>query len=141
MARSIDEVEIGDEIGPIVHVPTAAIVQRYAAIVQMIDRRFLDPEVAHRRGFTSPIVPGPLSATLLTQMLVDHFPGWRLRTFNVSFRSPVKHGEQLTCWGTVTEKSEPEGIATIHCDVVAETAQGERAVIGTAILQRRMPRN
>ncbi len=139
--RSIEEIDIGDEIGPIVYVPTAAIVQRYAAIVRMIDRRFIDLEVAHQKGFTSPIVPGPLSATLLTQMLTDHFPGWRLRTLNLSFRSPVKHGEQLTCWGTVTEKDLPEGIATVHCDVVAETAQGERAVVGTAILQRRRPRH
>jgi len=141
LAKAFDEVEIGDEIGPVVHIPTAEVVRRYASTVQMIDRRFIDPEVAHQRGFTSPIVPGPLSATLLTQMLTDHFPGWRLRTFNISFRSPVKHGEQLTCWGTVTEKDMPEGIPTVHCDVVAETAQGERAVVGSAVLQRRTPRN
>ena len=140
MSRSFDEIEIGDEIGPRVHTPTPEVVQRYASIVQMIDRRFIDPEVAHQRGFTSPIVPGPLSATLLTQMVTDHFPGWRVRTLNISFRAPVKHGEQLTCWGTVTEKSEPEGIPTVHCDVVAETSQGERALVGTAILQHREPR-
>lgn len=139
--RSIEEIDIGDEIGPIVYVPTAEVVQRFAAVVRLIDRRFIDPTVAQQKGFTSPVVPGPLSANRLTQMLIDYFPGWRLRTLSLSFRSPVKHGEQLTCWGTVTEKDSPEGIPTVHCDVVAETAQGERAVVGTAILQRRTPRN
>jgi len=139
--RSIEEIDIGDELGPIVHVLTEEVVQRFAAVVRMIDRRFIDPTVAQQKGFTSPIVPGPLSANLLTQMLSEYFPGWRIRTLNVSFRSPVKHGEQLTCWGTVTEKDLPEGIPMVHCDVVAETSQGERAVVGTAILQRRMPRN
>jgi acyl dehydratase len=141
VTRSIEEIDIGDEIGPIVYMPTAEVVHRFAAVVRMIDRRFIDPTVAQQKGFTSPIVPGPLSANRLTQMLIDYFPGWRLRTLSLSFRSPVKHGEQLTCWGTVTEKDMPEGIPTVHCDVVAETSQGERAVVGTAILQRRMPRN
>jgi acyl dehydratase len=139
--RSIDEIDIGDEIGPLVHKLTEEVVQRFAAVVRMIDRRFIDPAVAQQKGFTSPIVPGPLSANLLTQMLLAYFPGWRIRTLSVSFRSPVKHGEQLSCWGTVTEKDSAEGIPTVHCDVVAETAQGERAVVGMAILQRRMPRN
>ena len=141
MSRSVDEIDIGDEIGPIVYVPTAEVVQRFGAVVRMIDHRFIDPAVAQQKGFTSPIVPGPLSANRLTQMLIDHFPGWRLRTLSLSFRAPVKHGEHLTCWGTVTEKDLTEGIPTVHCDVVAETAQGERAVVGTAVLQRRMPRN
>jgi len=139
--RSVEEIDIGDEIGPIVYVPTEEVVHRFATVVRMIDRRFIDPTVAQQKGFSSPIVPGPLSANRLTQMLIDYFPGWRLRTLSISFRSPVKHGEQLTCWGTVTEKDITEGIPTVHCDVVAETAQGERAVVGTAILQRRMPRN
>jgi len=141
MSRSIDEIDIGDEIGPVVYVPTAEVVQRFGAVVRMIDHRFIDPTVAQQKGFTSPIVPGPLSANRLTQMLVDYFPGWRLRTLSLSFRAPVKHGEQLTCWGTVTEKDITEGIPTVHCDVVAETAQGERAVVGTAVLQRRQPRD
>src|SRR5262245_6533721 len=135
--RQFDEIEIGDEIGPVVQVPTGEVVQRYAAVAGIIDRRFLDPDVAHQKGFSNPIVPGPLSATFLTKMLTDHFTGWRLRTLNLSFRSPVRHGERLTCLGTVTEKSSYEGVATVHCDIIAENEQGERAIIGTATLQMR----
>jgi acyl dehydratase len=137
--RPFTAVEIGDEIGPVTRVPTTEFVRRYATVARIIDRRFLDPDIAHQKGFVKPIVPGPLSATFLVQMLTDHFPGWRLRTFNVSFRTPVGHGDTLNCWGMVTEKSgqEEDGTATVHCDVVAENHQGERVIVGTASLCRR----
>lgn len=135
--RAFSEIEIGDEIGPVVRVPTLAVVQRYAAVAGISDQRFIDPETARQTGFLNPIVPGPLSATVLTQMLTDHFPGWRLRALHTSFRTPVGHGDTLTYWGTVTEKSEQDGRETIHCDVVTENQQGERVIVGTATLQRR----
>jgi acyl dehydratase len=135
--KAFDDIEIGDEIGPVVHTPTVEVVRRYAAVVRIVDQRFLNPEVASQKGFHKPIVPGPLSATFLAQMLTNHFTGWRLRTFNVNFRTPVAHGDTLTFWGTVTEKSEHEGIPTIHCDVVVENQQSDRVIVGTATLQRR----
>ncbi len=135
--RAMADIEIGDAIGPVEWVPTREIVQRYAAVTGLTDRRFLDPERARQTGFRRPIVPGPLSATFLARMLIDAFPGWRLRSFATSFRAPVGHGDRLTCWGTVTEKSWQEGEATIHCDLVAENQEGERVVIGTATLQPR----
>lgn len=136
MARSLAEIEIGDEIGPIVRVPTVEVVQRYGTVAGLIDRRFIDLERARQTGFLKPIVPGPLNATFLAQMLIDHFTGWRLCTLNTSFRTPVGHGDTLTCWGTVTEKSKH----TIYCDVIMENQQGERVIVGTATLQRREPR-
>lgn len=136
-AKAFAEIEIGDEIGPVVRVPTLEIVQRYATVTRLTDRRFVDPERARQTGFVKPIVPGPLSATFLAQLLTDYFPGWRLRTLNTSFRAPVGHGEPLTCWGTVTEKSYQDGLPTIHCDIVAENQQGERVIVGTATVQQR----
>jgi acyl dehydratase len=74
-------------------------------------------------------------------MLTDHFPGWRLQTFTISFRTPIRHGDALSFWGTVTQKDEQQGIETIHCDVVVENGAGDRAIVGTAILQpRQAPR-
>ena len=137
--RAFAEIEIGDEIGPVVRVPSLEVVQRYAAATGLTDRRFIDPERARQTGFLKPIVPGPLSATFLAQMLTDHFTGWRLRSLNTSFRAPVGHGDPLICWGTVTEKSWHAGVATIHCDLIAENQQGERVIVGTATLSRREP--
>jgi acyl dehydratase len=136
VAKPFADIEIGDEIGPMTRVPTLEVVQGYATVARIPDRRFIDPEVAREKGFFKPIVPGPLSATFLAQLLTDHFPGWRLQTFNLSFRAPVAHGDTLNCWGTVTEKNgqEENGTATVHCDVVAENQHGDRIIVGTATL-------
>ena len=130
------DIEIGDDIGPVTRTPTTDDVQAYNTVARIPDLRFVDPEVARQKGFQRPIVPGPLSAALLAQMVTDNFPGWRLQTFNVSFRAPVGHGDTLNLWGNVTEKSgdEENGTATIHCDLVVESHQGDRMIVGTATL-------
>jgi acyl dehydratase len=138
MEKLFDEVEIGDEIGPLTYAPTLEDIQRYASVVRMVDQRFINPEVAQQRGFQQAIVPGPLSATFLARMLTEHFTGWRLQTFNISFRSPVRHGDALSCLGTVTQKDERDGLVTIHCDLVVENANGDRVLVGTATLHPRL---
>jgi len=135
--KLFDEIEIGDEIGPLTYAPTMEDIQRYASVVRMVDQRFMDPQVAQQRGFQHAIVPGPLSATFLARMLTEYFTGWRLQTFNISFRAPVRHGDALTCSGMVTQKEEEGGVCLIHCDIIAENANGDRALVGTATLHPR----
>lgn len=139
--RAFADIDIGNEIGPVTKTPTSDVVIRYARAARITDQRFIDPERARQTGFSQPIVPGPLSATFMAQMVTDHFPGWRLRNFQVSFRTPVKHGDVLNLWGNVTEKSgdEADGSATIHCDVVVENQNGDRAIVGTVTLGMRRP--
>jgi phosphate acetyltransferase len=132
--KPLTEIEIGDDIGPVTRTITLADVQRYAAVTNLTDERFLKTERANQMGFHRPIVPGPLSATILVTLLTDAFPGWRLRSFQASFRTPVGHGDTLSFWGTVTEKGEKEGMAMIQCDVVVENQQGDRVIVGTATL-------
>lgn len=140
--KSFSAIEIGDEIGPVTRTLTAETVQRYAEVARIGDRRFIDPNVAREKGFAQPIVPGPLSATFLAHLLTDHFPGWRIQTFQVSFRTPVRHGDTLNFWGNVTEKNgdEAEGTVAIHCDVVVENQNGDRVIVGTATLGPRQRR-
>lgn len=143
LPKAFADIEIGDDIGPVTRTVTAEIVQHYADVVRIGDRRFIDLNVAREKGFNQPIVPGPLSATLLAKLLTDHFSGWRLQTFQVSFRTPVRHGDTLNFWGNVTEKSggEVESTAAIHCDVIVENQHGDRVIVGTATLgpRGRMP--
>jgi acyl dehydratase len=139
--RAFDDIEIGDEIGPVSYSPTIEDIRRYASAVRMVDQRFMSQEVAQQRGFQQAIVPGPLSATFLARMLTNHFPGWRLQTFNISFRAPVRHGDSLSFWGTVTQKDAQPGIATIHCDMIVENGNGDRAIVGTATLHPRVPQS
>ena len=139
--KPFNEIEIGDEIGPLTYAPTMDDIQRYASVVRMVDKRFMDPQVAQQRGFQHAIVPGPLSATFLARMLTEYFTGWRLQTFNISFRAPVRHGDALMCSGMVTQKEEDDGVYVIHCDIIAENTNGDRALVGTATLHPRLPQN
>jgi acyl dehydratase len=129
-----DTVEFGDEIGPVSWVPTTDIVRRYAAAARVTDRRFIDPERARQVGFAKPIVPGPLSASFLAKVLRNHFVGWRIKMLSTSFRTPVAHGDRLSCWGMVTEKKLEDGVGLVDCDVVIENQNGDRVIVGTAIL-------
>ncbi|MGE0824928.1 MAG: MaoC family dehydratase [Candidatus Binatia bacterium] len=131
------DIEIGDEIGPFTYTPTIDEILRYGKEVQMVDQRFMSQEIAQQRGFQHAVVPGPLSTTFLIRMLKTRFPGWRLQIFTISFRAPVRHGDTLTCLGTVTQKEEQAGTPIIHCDLVAENAHGDRCLVGTAVLRPR----
>ena len=136
--RSFDEIEIGDEIGPVTRVPTTEMVLRYAEAAGMHELRFFfDPEQARLNGLERPIVPGPLTAGFLAQMLKDHFVGWRFQALQTTFRTPALHGEPLNLWGTITERTEENGIPTVHCDIVAENQRGDRVIVGTATLRWR----
>jgi acyl dehydratase len=138
--RPFADIDIGDEIGPLTYAPTPEDILRYGTEVQMVDQRFMSQEVAQQRGFQHAIVPGPLSATFLVRMLTTHFFGWRLQTFTISFRAPVRHGDTLTCVGIVTQKEEHLDTPLIHCDLIAENPHGDRCLVGTAILcPRRAP--
>lgn len=138
--RPFDEIEIGDEIGPIHKTPTTEMVLAYARVCRITGLEFFFHEKgAQQAGLSRPIVPGPLNATYLCQMLEDHFAGWRLQTFNTTFRMPIRHGETVSLWGMVTDKHADDGQPTVFCDLVVENEHGERAITGTAVLVQPRP--
>jgi acyl dehydratase len=135
--RKVDDIEIGDELGPVTRTPTTEMVQRYAQAVGIKELRFFfDPEEARKNGLERPIVPGPMTAGFMAQLLKDSFPGWRLQSMSTTFRTPALHGEPLSVWGTITQKEEQDGVATIHCDVLVENPRGDRVAVGTAVMSR-----
>jgi acyl dehydratase len=138
-SKPITAIDIGDEIGPLTYSPTLEDIQRYGAEVRMVDQRFMSQDVAQQRGFQHAVVPGPLSSTFLVRMLTQHFSGWRLQTLTISFRAPVRHGDTLTYLGTVTQKEEQGDTVLVHCDITAENDNGDRCLVGTAILSPRRP--
>jgi len=136
--KLFSDIDIGDEIGPVTRLPTTEMVLRYAEAAGIRELRFFfDPEQARQNGLERPIVPGPLTAGFLAQMLKDHFVGWQVRALQTTFRTPALHGEPLNLWGTVTEKTDQDGVPTVHCDIVAENQRGDRVIVGTATLSWR----
>lgn len=132
-----DDIEIGDEVGPLVKSPDLAQVQAFVAAWRRPEgaflARFTDQAAASRDGFNSPIVPGPLSLAFLSQLLTDWAgPRGRLRSLEVNYRRPTRHGEELKCVGLVVDKREAGEEAVIRLDVYIEDPRGDRPTQGVA---------
>jgi hypothetical protein len=136
-----ESVDAGDEIGPLLKHPDLAQVQRYLGAGRMgggggADRgsgRFTSEEAAARDGLSGPIIPGPMSQAFLSQLLTDWAGprGW-VRSLDVNFRRPTRHGEPLKCVGLVTDKQEEDGKTLVRLDVFIEDPRGDRPTQGVA---------
>ncbi len=135
-----EDVEPGDEIGPLLKHPDLALVQAYLVSGRGMGggagggmSRFTDAEAAGRDGLSGPIVPGPLSQAFLAQLLTD-WAGMagRLRSLDVNFRRPTQQGEELKCLGLVTDKREDGARTIVQLDVFIEDPRGDRPTQGVA---------
>lgn len=134
-----ESVEPGDEIGPLLKHPDLEQVQRYLTAGRMTSGgggpagRFTDTEAAQRDGLQGPILPGPMSQAFLSQLLTDWAgpQGW-LRSLDVNFRRPTRHGEPLKCIGLVTDKEDEGGSTLVRLDVFIEDPRGDRPTQGVA---------
>jgi len=133
-----DEVEPGDEIGPLLKHPDLEQVRRFLSAGRMggpggMAGRFTDEAAAQREGLSGPILPGPMSQAFLSQLLTDWAgpQGW-LRSLDVNFRRPTRHGEPLKCIGLVTDKQEEGDKTLVKLDVFIEDPRGDRPTQGVA---------
>ncbi|HWO94456.1 MAG TPA: hypothetical protein VNL92_06800 [Dehalococcoidia bacterium] len=135
-----NQVEFGDEIGPLIKAPTTEDVQAFLSAWMTRDAsdtsvagRFTDAQAASREGLAGPIIPGNMTQAFLGQLLMDWAsPLGRLRSLDVNFRRPAMHGQELKCMGLVTDTREEGDFTVVKLDVYAEAANGDRPVQGTA---------
>lgn len=131
------DIEPGDEIGPLVKNPDLQQVQAYLSAGMRMSAgpasRFTDAEAASREGLGGPILPGPMSQAFLCQLLTDWAgPFGRLKSLDVNFRRPTRHGEELKCIGLITDKHEEQDRTVVHLDVFIEDPRGDRPTQGVA---------
>lgn len=134
-----DDIEIGDEIGPLERVVTTDEVLKFLGVWGGPSRattpsRFTDETTAKSEGLAGPIVPGIMTMALLSKLLTDWSPTVTLRTIDTVFRQSVLHNVPVQIRGVVTDKSISDGEAQVECDVFIENPQGERAVGAKAIV-------
>ena len=129
-----DDVEIGDEIGPVERVVTNPQVRRFLAIRESDPgaTRFTDDEFAKSEGLPGAIVPGAMNIAMMSQLLTGWSDAVSLRKLDVVFRQPVPHGRTLLLKGIVTDKELADGVPTLTCDVFLENEEGSKLVIGSA---------
>ncbi len=130
-----DDIEIGDDIGPIERAVTHPQALDFIAVWTGDDRptRFSDRDTAVSEGLAGPIVPGIMTMAFISSLLTEWAPGGKLAMLDVVFRQVVLHDVQHTLSGIVTDKADdrPE----IQCDVFLQDPQGTRLIIGKAALE------
>ncbi len=129
-----EDIEIGDDIGPIERMVTDEQVAEFQAIRERGPQpsRFSDDAIARSEGLPGAIVPGAMNIAMLSQLITGWSPSVTLKKIDVVFRQVVLHNRPLRAQGVVTDKAIVGGAAQVECDVYIENAQGARLVIGKA---------
>lgn len=129
------DLEIGDEIGPLeVEIKRQQIV-RFVKQAGMNYKRFTDDGYARNEGLGGAIVPGIFSMSLLSRMLTEHFGPGTLKKLGVNYRSLVFHGDVINCRGMVTNKRVEGDEHFLECDVFMENQRGEKPIKGNATIR------
>ena len=130
-----DEVELGDEIGPVEKVATDEDVANFCDVWGMATpSRFTDAETAAKSGMPGAIVPGIMNMALMAQLLTDWGGPGSIKDLDLVFRQPVPHNRPLTLTATITDLREEAGEHLVECDILMTGTEGERYVGGKAIV-------
>lgn len=129
------DIDVGHELGPLRLTLTSEQVKRYALAARMPGGRFMGDDEARREGLPGQIVPGNMSLALFSRLITESFPATTLTRLSATFRGLVRPGVALVVSGVVTEKHCTEQGDTVECDLVLESADGDRLVTGTASVQ------
>jgi acyl dehydratase len=138
-----EDVEIGDDIGPIDRMVSAEQVGAFLRIRGgwSSPNRFTDDTHARNEGLPGAIVPGGINIAMMSQLLTGWSPTVTLKKLEVVFRQVVRHNRPLQLKGIVTAKDVIDDQPQIECDVFMEDEEGTPLVIGnaTVVLPMRTP--
>ena len=129
-----EDVELGDEIGPIHREVSDEQVRQFVSIWgrDLKASRFTSAQVAESEGLPNPIVPGAMNIAIMSQLITGWSSTVTLRKLDVVFRGLVPHHRPLTLKGLVTDKTLVDGVPRLEVDVVMENEEGTPLVIGKA---------
>ena len=133
--RFFEDVEVGDEIGPLEIVATDEGVVSFCELWgSTMPSRFTDRAIAEQARLSGPIVPGIMSMALMSQLLTAWAGPAALRDLDLVFRQPVPHNQPLIITGTVTDTRQENGENLVECDILMTTGEGNRHVGGKAVV-------
>ena len=130
-----DDVELGDEIGPLVKVVADDEVVNFCEQWgNPMPNRFTDAAIAEKARLPGPILPGVMSMALMAQLLTQWAGPNAVKDLDLVFRQPVPHNKPLSIAATVTDTRQEDGENLVECDILMTGEQGERYVGGTALV-------
>jgi acyl dehydratase len=94
----------------------------------------IDIDFARSAGMPDVIAHGMLSMAYLGRMLTDWQPQARLRKFSSRFAAITHVHDVIACQGKVVEIIEENGESLARCEIQAAKADGERTLIGEALV-------
>jgi acyl dehydratase len=133
--RYYQDVRKGEEIMPLVKVPTTRQLVMWAGASGDYMPIHYDQEYARSRGLEGVIVHGQLVGAFLGQLVTDWTgeKGW-LRQLSCSYKGMNYPGETITLRGEVTGKYIKKGEHLVECSVWAENPEGEKTASGAAVV-------
>ena len=131
-----EDVDIGDEIGPVTRTVSDEEVIQFVSIrdEKVTPSRFTSKEFANSEGLDEAIVPGAMNIALMSQVLTNWSETVCLLKIDVVFRGTVPHNKDLVFSGIITDKDETGESTNLECDIVMENSDGVKLVIGTGII-------
>jgi len=129
------DVDVGHELRTLTLTLSGEQVKRYAVVARMPGGRFMSDDDARKEGLPGQIVPGNLSMALFSRLIAESFPGATLTRLSATFRGLVRPGYALLIRGVVTEKHSSDHGDFMACDLILESAEGDRWVTGTATVR------
>ena len=132
--RYYEDVELGDEIGPLEKDLSDEAVAAFCGIWGTGGpNRFTDVEEAKKSRLPGPIVPGIMTMAVMAQLLTGWSSSAALKQLDVVFRQTIPH-KPATISAVVTDKREEDGEHLIECDVILSNEESGRLVGGKAVL-------
>jgi acyl dehydratase len=133
--RYFDDVEVGQEMAPLVKGPIEQIqLTRYAGASGDFNPIHQDEAFARAAGMGGVFAHGMLSMGFVAQSLTDWAGAGTVRKLGVRFAALVRLGDVVTCRGRILAKSSKDDVHLVDVEVWAENQRGEKVVTGKATL-------
>ena len=128
------DIELGDEIGPIERTVTDEEVLQFVAVGGRDPEpsRFTSKDIAQSEGLSEAIIPGAMNIALMSRLVTGWADTVCLKKIDVVFRQTVPHNKPLIFTGIVTNKDESGETTDLECDITMENSDGVKMVIGNA---------
>jgi acyl dehydratase len=94
----------------------------------------IDSDFAKSAGMPDVFAHGMLSMAYLGRMLTNWQPQAQLRKFGNRFAAITQLQDVITCSGKVVELLERDGETLARCEIQAVKADGERTLVGEALV-------
>jgi 3-hydroxybutyryl-CoA dehydratase len=130
----MDTTPINPRLGPVVRTVTYKTIEQYEEILGIGNPLHLDEDYARKTPFGGIIAHGMMSLAYVSEMMSQAFgQGWyEGGELDTTFVLPVRPGDTITTWGTLSEQRRSGGRVHATYDVFCDNQKGENVLVGTA---------